>query len=1237
MSDCRFEDSLPVIKENGDLLRKQNGEIQTRSKKPCPLSHPEFELFRAYQFINNITYGKNNKLSREQRAIVLDLINKNDKNFDFSKIPDVLKLNYEKFNFDDKQKVAGNPTIKALKPLFENEIWEEHFEEIWHCFYFYDDDIKLYEKLKKDFKFKKDIEAVKKVRLKEGYGNVSLKAIRNILPFLQKGYQYDRAVILGGVKNAFGKRWEHFSEFHDNIEKEIVDILKEDNKDGEAIEKIKEHLASPVFDYGFEKDDAHFFHLYHHSQEVEKRENLLPEIPEVENLRNPIVQQGLNETRRLVNFLLRKYRKIYGSDFHFDRINVEMGRDLRNNKDGRKEMSFRISENEKKNDEARDRLAEYGLQPSRDNVQKYLMYKEIEDRVSGPVLCPYTGKVISLTDLLGRDNAIQIEHIIPFSISLDDSFGNKTLCEANFNREKGEKTPHQFYLSNPDYRLWGIRQYKNPEDGWNDIVERAFRILPYRKAKKFTAKREFEKSDFIQRQLNDSRYIAKKSVELLSNICHDVRVMPGQLTAELRHLWGLNNILQPVQNLDSHSFDVDGENSILHYVVTNESGEVVSIHRKQNERPDTVSNEILVTGNINKKKFSSKYFKIDMETPELPDGKYWAKLNVSEPLQMVPKFIEKPQADEKSIVIKGSVEKGYFKNDTYGRMKADVDDGSYWAKFEVLKVKFESPQKDKQPKTNRNQVLLFGTVNNGEFKCFIYQCETNLRDGKYWIILDLNPDNVEFIRSVNPRPEINDNELLLTATVDETGILTTDLDKEFQVQTSKVSGKYYVVLEILSEKPELYRVENEPPVLEKGQQLVEGNIWVDKYTGEIKFDPKKNRDDHRHHAIDAITIALTEQGYLQRLSTYNAQRKEKQRQKLDSTEKFPEPWEGFQADAKKAVAQILVSHKKNSKTLTKNKKGFSVRGQLHDQTLYGKKEYCNEEEYTARVPIKKLKFKRTKGQATYIDDIIDAGIKNAIYNTIKEKLQNDIDKKIIGEIIARNSRIESISTKKEQEKEAKEINKLREKIDVKVEAILQDENFYLKNEGKRYQRLKKESSESRTPVPIKKVKVLKVLGHGSHLKELKSYSPKKNKVISGNQYVNPGSNHHILIYYDEKGKLSQRAVQFWTVVERKRQGEKIYQLPEDGESIVTTIEINDMFLLGLSDEMYESIKYDKVLLSQYLYRVQKISDMYYNFRFHLASTLDKKEEEIYVQSMSAWEKLNPIKVKIDPLGNLEKN
>jgi len=1163
LSNCRFENNLPVIMGNGEFLKNGKGIIQNRSKKPCPVSHPEFELFRAYQFINNIKYRKNPRLTDEQRQVVLGLINSKDNNFDFAEIPKKLKLTYEKFNYEDKQKVAGNVTIKKLKPLFDDKIWKDQYEEIWHCFYFYDDDEKLYKKLKEDFNIKKDIEAIKKIRLKDDYSNVSLKAIRNILPFLEKGYQFDRAVILGGVKNAFGSRWGYFEKFHNDIEKEIVNILREDNKEGEAIEKIKEHLASPICNYGFEENDTHFTHLYHHSQEVIKIE-LRDEVPEVENLRNPIVQQGVFETRRLVNTLIRKYKKENGSDFHFDRINVEMGRDLRNNKTGRQEMSFKIRENEVKNTEARGRLAEYGLQSSRQNIQKYLMFKEIEDR-AGKAQCPYTGKIISIADLLGKDNIIQIEHMIPYSISLDDSFGNKTLCEANFNREKSEKTPYQFYKENPDSKLWGV-------SSWEAVEERAFRVLPYRKAKRFTTKRELEKSDFIERQLNDSRYIAKKAVELLSNVCNDVRVMPGQLTAELRHLWGLNNILQPAQVLDLQAFNLDESNSVQYYVVTNEKGVTLRVQRKVNKRPETSTSQILATGYVNKHKFSSKFFKLDMETPELKDGKYWAKLNITDEIKLIPKFINKPKTDNDEIVFKGKIENGFFKNDTYGRIKTEFEDGSYWAKFKILNTKFEEPQKDKQPKIKRNQVLLFGNVVNGQFKCYIYQCETNLEDGKYWIILDLNPENIEFIRSINSKPTIEQQQLLITATIDEQGLLVADIDKEYQITTNKKSGKFYAVLEVESIEPNLYNVENEPPKLEKGENIVEGNIWVDKYTGEIKFDPKKNRGDHRHHAIDAITIALTEQSYLQRLSTYNAQRKAKQRQKLDSTEKFPEPWLGFDIDVKTAVSSILISHNKNDKTLTKNKKGFSVRGQLHKENVFGKRQAPNQEQaYHRRTKITELKNNK------HIGKVVDITIRELILKHLKENCDVDIDNP--------------------------------------KGFIVPKETFY--KDGIWQVFLPNKYGD---PVPIKKVRIREYIGNATQLKS------------NINQFVNPRNNHHILIYKDYEGNLQEDVVTFWTVVERKLQGSETYQLPEEGDSIVAVLEINDMFLLGLSDDEFESNKNNHQFFTKYLYRVQKISSSYYTFRNHLASTLNNSNDEFSIRSLKAWMEISPIKVKIDTLG-----
>jgi len=102
-------------------------------------------------------------------------------------------------------------------------------------------------------------------------------------------------------------------------------------------------------------------------------------------------------------------------------------------------------------------------------------------------VCPYTNKTINISDVLGRANKIQIEHIIPKSVSLDDSFANKTLCDAKFNGLKGERTPYEFYQLNKDVNLWGGAKT------WEEIERRAFSVLPYPKAKRFTSKQNLIK------------------------------------------------------------------------------------------------------------------------------------------------------------------------------------------------------------------------------------------------------------------------------------------------------------------------------------------------------------------------------------------------------------------------------------------------------------------------------------------------------------------------------------------------------------------------------------------------------------------------------------------------------------------------------------------------------------------------------------------------------------------------
>ncbi|MDX5438506.1 MAG: hypothetical protein LPK03_14985, partial [Pontibacter sp.] len=118
----------------------------------------------------------------------------------------------------------------------------------------------------------------------------------------------------------------------------------------------------------------------------------------------------------------------------------------------------------------------------------------------------------------------------------------------------------------------------------------------------------------------------------------------------------------------------------------------------------------------------------------------------------------------------------------------------------------------------------------------------------------------------------------------------------------------------------------------------------------------------------------------------------------------------------------------------------------------------------------------------------------------------------------------------------------------------------------------------------------------------------------------------------------ERVVTFYEAVERKKQGIPVVKpTTTEGYILVQTLQINDMFLLGIAKE--EINWNDQNLyqqLSPYLYRVQKLSLGDYNFRTHKASTIDNISEGVRIRSMKAWEQANPIKVQITPTGQLKK-
>ena len=527
---------LDGYKEDGILfhqrpLRSQKHLVGNCSFEPrktkCPISAIPFEQFRVWQWVNTVEYnGK--KISQEEKEKIVEFLFSNEKP-EFKKIRKVIgKESAEfKFNYKDDDKIVGTHTISNLsnKKYFGKkwfEFTEKEQEDIWHVLYFFDSKSNLKEYAIKNWNFTEEqAESISKFNVKDGYASLSRKAISNILPFLKLGFTYDVAVVLGGIKNVFGSDWEKLSDekrnfFYDNV----YEIVRSKNKGG-FIEIIKDILRN---DYNI--SDNQLRKLYHHSATIDATE-LLEKLPvgkdadkDIQAIRNPIVITALFELRKLVNELIDEHGKI-------DEIKVEMARDLKISKSQRNKIRKEQKRLERENDRVKARLLEERQRVTHDNILLYKLWEECKHT------CPYTGKPISVTQLFSGE--VQIEHIHPWSRSLNDSFSNKTLCYADENRKKGNKTPFEFYGSD--------------EANWSAIKERALKLFSdtkeypnaYQKFKRFV-QQKFD-DDFSTRQLNDTRYISKEAKNYLSKICNKVTVSPGQATSNLRHKWGLNQIL----------------------------------------------------------------------------------------------------------------------------------------------------------------------------------------------------------------------------------------------------------------------------------------------------------------------------------------------------------------------------------------------------------------------------------------------------------------------------------------------------------------------------------------------------------------------------------------------------------------------------------------------------------------------------------------------------------------------
>ena len=267
------------------------------------------------------------------------------------------------------------------------------------------------------------------------------------------------------------------------------------------------------------------------------RENLevLPFLPPVKScfeIRNPVVERSLTEVRKVVNAIIRKHGKP-------DYVRIELARELKQSQKKRKEITKQNRLNEKRRTDAAELIArEVGLNnPSRNDILKVLLWDECNG------VCPYTSQPISMKDLFGENPQFDIEHIIPFSRSFDDSFANKTLCYSEENRSvKRNRAPWEVYQGGTKWEqiTGNVKRFKGD---FRDVKLKKFMMRP----------EDIEELDgFISRQMNDTRYASKLAVQYLGALyggfidkeSHQrVFSVTGQITGILRNAWSMNAIL----------------------------------------------------------------------------------------------------------------------------------------------------------------------------------------------------------------------------------------------------------------------------------------------------------------------------------------------------------------------------------------------------------------------------------------------------------------------------------------------------------------------------------------------------------------------------------------------------------------------------------------------------------------------------------------------------------------------
>ena len=353
--------------------------------------------------------------------------------------------------------------------------------------------------------------------------------------------------------------------------------------------------------------------------------------------------------------------------------------------------------------------------------------------------------------------------------------------------------------------------------------------------------------------------------------------------------------------------------------------------------------------------------------------------------------------------------------------------------------------------------------------------------------------------------------------------------------------------------------------------------WGVKPLGNYNYKPRHYNS--REPALNALITALNKPHYLEELRYWNRYEPD------EYIEEFPTPWKQFTHEVNSLYNRISISIDNKNKVarLLKDKKSgtrcISPKGKIHKDSFYGKRVGSDgNEAFHIRKPIKSLL------SAKQVSKIVDHSVRELVYDQI------DLNGGFENGKVPKNALVTTTNTGWET-------------------------NIFLPN-------------SNGDKVPVRKVRIRENVSNAVQLSDCI------------NKYVNPRNNHHVMIYQTLDGQFKEKIVSFWEAVKRLRKQDPLYQLPSDGRSVVTTLHINDCFILGMPDEDIKDHLNQGRSLWGNIYRVQRISSKYYEFRHIYDLDVYEQTYPNYIRILNFGEKKtgwlthNPFKISITLLGKI---